>query len=137
MHLHFWGTLLLPPISLWLGQLFADRRLPIPITIQLFQVNTFLDMVIMNCNYRNTSDSISLQNSSDFFSRNFRWHWAGSPYCWSEGAYELVIVNSKMKRYVYVNDDDLSQNLYCDNRVSNRKYTAWNFLPKNLWEQFR
>lgn len=41
-----------------------------------------------------------------------------------------------MKRYVYVNDDDLSQELYCDNRISNRKYTLLNFLPKNLWEQF-
>lgn len=41
-----------------------------------------------------------------------------------------------MKRYVYINDDDLSQNLYCDNRISNRKYTLFNFLPKNLWEQF-
>ncbi|XP_026411858.1 phospholipid-transporting ATPase 2-like [Papaver somniferum] len=41
-----------------------------------------------------------------------------------------------MKRYVYINDNDLSQDLYCDNRVSNRKYTIWNFLPKNLWEQF-
>ncbi|XP_043701516.1 phospholipid-transporting ATPase 2-like isoform X2 [Telopea speciosissima] len=41
-----------------------------------------------------------------------------------------------MKRYVYINDDDLSQDLYCDNRISNRKYTLLNFLPKNLWEQF-
>ncbi|KAK6140761.1 hypothetical protein DH2020_025496 [Rehmannia glutinosa] len=41
-----------------------------------------------------------------------------------------------MKRYVYINDDNLSQDLYCDNRISNRKYTILNFLPKNLWEQF-
>ncbi|XP_047337355.1 phospholipid-transporting ATPase 2 isoform X2 [Impatiens glandulifera] len=41
-----------------------------------------------------------------------------------------------MKRYVYINDDELSHNLYCDNRISNRKYTILNFLPKNLWEQF-
>ncbi|CAN1230863.1 Phospholipid-transporting ATPase 2 [Linum perenne] len=42
-----------------------------------------------------------------------------------------------MKRFVYINDDESpTQDLYCDNRVSNRKYTFWNFLPKNLWEQF-
>ncbi|KAK3024161.1 hypothetical protein RJ639_042845, partial [Escallonia herrerae] len=41
-----------------------------------------------------------------------------------------------MKRFVYINDDDLSDDLYCDNRISNRKYTLLNFLPKNLWEQF-
>ncbi|KVH91521.1 Phospholipid-transporting P-type ATPase, subfamily IV [Cynara cardunculus var. scolymus] len=41
-----------------------------------------------------------------------------------------------MKRFVYINDDDLSPELYCDNRISNRKYTLLNFLPKNLWEQF-
>lgn len=46
-------------------------------------------------------------------------------------------VMSDMKRYVYINDDELSQDLYCDNRISNRKYTLLNFLPKNLWEQFR
>ncbi|XP_057508685.1 LOW QUALITY PROTEIN: phospholipid-transporting ATPase 2-like [Actinidia eriantha] len=43
---------------------------------------------------------------------------------------------SAMKRYIYINDDELSQNLYCDNRISNKKYTILNFLPKNLWEQF-
>ncbi|XP_058212425.1 phospholipid-transporting ATPase 2 isoform X2 [Rhododendron vialii] len=43
---------------------------------------------------------------------------------------------SDMKRYVSINDDELSQDLYCDNRISNRKYTLLNFLPKNLWEQF-
>ncbi|XP_073287651.1 phospholipid-transporting ATPase 2-like isoform X2 [Primulina huaijiensis] len=42
----------------------------------------------------------------------------------------------KMRRCVYINDDNLAQDLYCDNRISNRKYTIWNFLPKNLWEQF-
>lgn len=41
-----------------------------------------------------------------------------------------------MKRYVYINDDDSMHELYCDNRISNRKYTLLNFLPKNLWEQF-
>ncbi|KAK6919100.1 P-type ATPase, N-terminal [Dillenia turbinata] len=41
-----------------------------------------------------------------------------------------------MKRYVYINDDDSTKDLYCDNRISNRKYTIVNFLPKNLWEQF-
>ncbi|KMZ68581.1 hypothetical protein ZOSMA_236G00060 [Zostera marina] len=42
-----------------------------------------------------------------------------------------------MKRFVYIKDDDSSQDLFCDNRISNRKYTVLNFLPKNLWEQFR
>ncbi|ESQ44577.1 hypothetical protein EUTSA_v10003135mg [Eutrema salsugineum] len=41
-----------------------------------------------------------------------------------------------MKRFVYINDDEASNELCCDNRISNRKYTLWNFLPKNLWEQF-
>lgn len=41
-----------------------------------------------------------------------------------------------MKRYVYINDSDTSPDLYCDNRISNTKYTIINFLPKNLWEQF-
>lgn len=41
-----------------------------------------------------------------------------------------------MKRFVYINDDS-SQDCYCDNRISNRKYTLLNFIPKNLWEQFR
>ncbi|CAL5206769.1 unnamed protein product [Lathyrus oleraceus] len=41
-----------------------------------------------------------------------------------------------MKRYVYIDDDESSHDLYCDNRISNRKYTLLNFLPKNLWEQF-
>lgn len=41
-----------------------------------------------------------------------------------------------MKRYIYIDDDEASQGLYCDNRLSNRKYTLLNFLPKNLWEQF-
>lgn len=41
-----------------------------------------------------------------------------------------------MKRFVYINDDEASKELSCDNRVSNTKYTLWNFLPKNLWEQF-
>ncbi|KAG8089771.1 hypothetical protein GUJ93_ZPchr0011g27638 [Zizania palustris] len=40
-----------------------------------------------------------------------------------------------MKRFVYINDE--YQNDYCDNRISNTKYTLLNFLPKNLWEQFR
>ncbi|XP_075518210.1 phospholipid-transporting ATPase 2 [Primulina tabacum] len=41
-----------------------------------------------------------------------------------------------MRRRVYINDDNLAEDLYGDNRISNRKYTIWNFLPKNLWEQF-
>lgn len=41
-----------------------------------------------------------------------------------------------MKRYIYIDDDEASQGLYCDNQLSNRKYTLLNFLPKNLWEQF-
>ncbi|KAK7272394.1 hypothetical protein RJT34_28947 [Clitoria ternatea] len=41
-----------------------------------------------------------------------------------------------MKRYVYIDDDGSSHDIYCDNRISNRKYTVLNFLPKNLWEQF-
>ncbi|KAL2897358.1 Phospholipid-transporting ATPase 2 [Bienertia sinuspersici] len=41
-----------------------------------------------------------------------------------------------MKRYVYFNDDESIHELFCDNRISNRKYTVLNFLPKNLWEQF-
>ncbi|CAH9087283.1 unnamed protein product [Cuscuta epithymum] len=41
-----------------------------------------------------------------------------------------------MKRFVYIDDDAPSQDTFCDNRISNRKYTLWNFLPKNLWEQF-
>jgi hypothetical protein len=41
-----------------------------------------------------------------------------------------------MKRFVYINDESY-QNDYCDNQISNTKYNLWNFLPKNLWEQFR
>jgi len=41
-----------------------------------------------------------------------------------------------MKRFVYINDESY-QNDYCDNRISNTKYSLLNFLPKNLWEQFR
>ncbi|KAK7814953.1 phospholipid-transporting atpase 2 [Quercus suber] len=41
-----------------------------------------------------------------------------------------------MKRYVYINDDESARDLYCANRISNRKYTLLNFIPKNLWEQF-
>ncbi|CAA7402088.1 unnamed protein product [Spirodela intermedia] len=41
-----------------------------------------------------------------------------------------------MKRFVYINDNEASHDPYCDNRISNRKYTILNFLPKNLWEQF-
>lgn len=49
----------------------------------------------------------------------------------------VICFLNKMKRYVYINDDEATQDLYCDNRLSNRKYTLLNFLPKNLWEQFR
>uniref|UniRef100_A0A803MME6 Phospholipid-transporting ATPase n=1 Tax=Chenopodium quinoa TaxID=63459 RepID=A0A803MME6_CHEQI len=45
-------------------------------------------------------------------------------------------LQNMMKRYVYINDDESVHELYCDNRVSNRKYTLLNFLPKNLLEQF-
>ncbi|WCJ30820.1 Phospholipid-transporting ATPase 2 [Euphorbia peplus] len=42
-----------------------------------------------------------------------------------------------MTRFVYINDDQSpAEDLYCDNRISNRKYTLLNFLPKNLLEQF-
>ncbi|KAJ3671924.1 hypothetical protein LUZ60_008003 [Juncus effusus] len=41
-----------------------------------------------------------------------------------------------MKRFVYINDESY-QDIYCTNRISNTKYTLLNFLPKNLWEQFR
>ncbi|BBM97303.1 hypothetical protein Mp_1g04630 [Marchantia polymorpha subsp. ruderalis] len=41
-----------------------------------------------------------------------------------------------MKRFVYVNDSDLTPSIYCNNRISNTKYTLFNFIPKNLWEQF-
>lgn len=40
-----------------------------------------------------------------------------------------------MKRFVYINDSSF-QDSFCDNRISNRKYTILNFLPKNLLEQF-
>ncbi|KAK8486483.1 hypothetical protein V6N11_045144, partial [Hibiscus sabdariffa] len=48
----------------------------------------------------------------------------------------LIAFEAEMKRYVYINDNESSHELYCDNRISNRKYTVLNFLPKNLWEQF-
>lgn len=41
-----------------------------------------------------------------------------------------------MKRYVYINDPDNFPNAFCNNKVSNTKYTIFNFLPKHLWEQF-
>ncbi|VAH31563.1 unnamed protein product [Triticum turgidum subsp. durum] len=41
-----------------------------------------------------------------------------------------------MQRFVYINDESCRDS-YRDNRVSNTKYTLWNFLPKNLLEQFR
>lgn len=41
-----------------------------------------------------------------------------------------------MKRFVYINDDEASKELCCDNRISNTKYNLWNFFPKNLLEQF-
>ncbi|EXB44626.1 Phospholipid-transporting ATPase 2 [Morus notabilis] len=41
-----------------------------------------------------------------------------------------------MKRHVYINDDESLRDLYCANRISNTKYNVFNFLPKNLWEQF-
>ncbi|GMH07261.1 hypothetical protein Nepgr_009101 [Nepenthes gracilis] len=58
--------------------------------------------------------------------------------CWKEakGSVQLFFAWSDLRRYVYINDDDLVQELYCDNRISNRKYSLFNFVPKNLWEQF-
>ncbi|KAJ8424435.1 hypothetical protein Cgig2_002747 [Carnegiea gigantea] len=53
-----------------------------------------------------------------------------------ELAGSLSFIAPTMKRYVYINDDESTQELYCDNRISNRKYTVFTFLPKNLWEQF-
>ncbi|KAJ3675744.1 hypothetical protein LUZ60_004786 [Juncus effusus] len=41
-----------------------------------------------------------------------------------------------MKRFVNINDDSCGD-FQCDNKISNTKYTLLNFLPKNLWEQFR
>lgn len=46
-----------------------------------------------------------------------------------------MVLKSAMKRFVYINDDSF-QDSFCDNRISNRKYTILNFLPKNLLEQF-
>ncbi|XP_018598718.1 phospholipid-transporting ATPase IG-like isoform X1 [Scleropages formosus] len=33
--------------------------------------------------------------------------------------------------------DAFPQQKFCDNRIVSSKYTIWNFLPKNLFEQFR
>ncbi|KAG6768773.1 hypothetical protein POTOM_027702 [Populus tomentosa] len=46
--------------------------------------------------------------------------------------------STKLKRFVYINDAESqpTQDSFCDNRISNRKYTPLNFLPKNLMEQF-
>ncbi|XP_078156330.1 phospholipid-transporting ATPase 2-like [Carex rostrata] len=41
-----------------------------------------------------------------------------------------------MKRFVRINDDSC-RGYFCDNRISNTKYTLLNFLPMNLREQFR
>lgn len=41
-----------------------------------------------------------------------------------------------MKRFVRINDDSC-RGYFCDNRISNTKYTLVNFLPMNLREQFR
>jgi hypothetical protein len=42
-----------------------------------------------------------------------------------------------MKRFVYINDSGLTDDQHCSNKVSNTKYNLINFIPKNLWEQFR
>lgn len=42
-----------------------------------------------------------------------------------------------MKRFVYINDRDHSGGQHCSNKISNTKYNLFNFIPKNLWEQFR
>jgi len=44
---------------------------------------------------------------------------------------------STMKRFVYINDLDHSGGQHCSNKISNTKYNIFNFIPKNLWEQFR
>ncbi|KAI5055536.1 hypothetical protein GOP47_0029057, partial [Adiantum capillus-veneris] len=41
-----------------------------------------------------------------------------------------------MKRIVYINDRALCLDSFCDNKISNTKYTIFTFIPKNLWEQF-
>ncbi|KAJ4756002.1 Phospholipid-transporting ATPase [Rhynchospora pubera] len=41
-----------------------------------------------------------------------------------------------MKRLVRINDESCRGD-FCDNRISNTKYTLLNFLPMNLQEQFR
>ncbi|PKU69452.1 phospholipid-transporting ATPase 2 isoform X2 [Dendrobium catenatum] len=46
-----------------------------------------------------------------------------------------MVLKLAMKRFVYINDDSF-QDSFCDNRISNMKYTILNFLPKNLLEQF-
>ena len=38
-------------------------------------------------------------------------------------------------RSVFINEPDLTPE-YCDNTVTNTKYTPYNFICKNLWEQF-
>jgi len=41
-------------------------------------------------------------------------------------------------RTILVDFDAVNNNgEFCDNEISNTKYTIWNFLPKNLFEQFR
>lgn len=40
-------------------------------------------------------------------------------------------------RLIYVNDSDPTLDVYSDNKISNTKYTLINFIPKNLWEQFK
>lgn len=49
------------------------------------------------------------------------------------------IGRSGYSRVVYCNDPDNEEALlnYGDNYVSTTKYTAWNFFPKSLFEQFR
>lgn len=41
-----------------------------------------------------------------------------------------------MKRFVYINDRDRTPGHHCSNKISNTKYNLFNFIPKNLWEQF-
>lgn len=40
-------------------------------------------------------------------------------------------------RDVYANDRAGHNSQFVSNRISNTKYTWWNFVFKNLWEQFR
>lgn len=52
----------------------------------------------------------------------------------------LVFKNSSLRaRRIFVNippTQDYSHSTFEGNRVTRSKYTIWNFIPKNIWEQF-